>query len=56
MGKGSGVKTVSLRTNKADVCVGLASDSLVESLDREAPDAAWVRSGKYAVISFCKGA
>lgn len=55
MGRSSGVKILSLRTNKADVCVGLASEDLVQSLDREAPDAAWIRSGRYAVISFNAG-
>lgn len=55
MGRGSGVKISSLRTNKADVCVGLESDRIVAALDKKAPDAAWVRSGKYAVISFNQG-
>jgi hypothetical protein len=55
MGESSGVKILALRTNKADVCVGLTDEAQVKVLDAEAPNAAWVRSGKYAVVSFSRG-
>lgn len=55
MGQGSGVKILSLRTNKADVCVGVPNEETVKRLDAEAPGSAWIRSGKYAVISFSDG-
>lgn len=54
LGKGSGVKVLALRTNKADVCVGLPSESKVRELENEAPGV-WTRNGKYAVISFNDG-
>lgn len=54
-GKGSeGIKILALRTNKADVCVGLSKDTL-ERVNKEAPGKTWVRNGKYAVISFSDG-
>ncbi|KAI4749836.1 hypothetical protein E4T52_17346 [Aureobasidium sp. EXF-3400] len=55
LGKGSGLEILALRTNKADVCVGLESKELIARLEQEAPDSAWVRNGKYAVISFSDG-
>lgn len=51
---GEGLKILALRTNKADVCVGLSQDTL-ERMEDEAPGKAWVRNGKYAVISFSDG-
>ncbi|KAG7293622.1 hypothetical protein NEMBOFW57_003676 [Staphylotrichum longicolle] len=51
---GEGLKILALRTNKADVCVGLSPDTL-ERVEDEAPGKAWVRNGKYAVISFSDG-
>ncbi|OIW27837.1 DUF89 domain protein [Coniochaeta ligniaria NRRL 30616] len=50
----AGIKILALRTNKADVCVGLNKATL-ERVEKEAPGKAWVRSGKYAVISFSDG-
>lgn len=55
LGSGSGIKILALRTNKADVCVGV-DNSRLESLETEAPDGVWVRNGKYGVISFSDGA
>lgn len=55
MGAGSGVRILALRTNKADVCVGIIDEEKVRSLEKEAPDSAWTKSGKYAVISFSDG-
>ncbi|KAK5999679.1 hypothetical protein QM012_005085 [Aureobasidium pullulans] len=55
LGKGSGLKILALRTNKADVCVGLESEEHITRLEQEAPGSAWVRNGKYAVISFSDG-
>lgn len=46
-----GPKILALRTNKADVCVGVPEET-VQRLETEAPGKAWVRNGKYAVISF----
>lgn len=37
LGKGSGLKILALRTNKADVCVGLESEEHVARLEHEAP-------------------
>lgn len=54
-GKRSGVKVLSLRTNKADTCVGVKTEARVKALDREAPGKAWVRNGSYAVVSFSDG-
>jgi hypothetical protein len=51
---GGGIKILALRTNKADVCVGLSKETL-ERVENEAPGKAWVRNGKYAVISFSDG-
>jgi hypothetical protein len=55
LGKHSGVKILSLRTNKSDVCVGVPTQSKVDVLNEEAPGGAWVRNGKYAVVSFNEG-
>lgn len=49
-----GIKILALRTNKADVCVGLNKQTL-DRVEAEAPGKAWVRNGKYAVISFSDG-
>nr|KAK5451293.1 Hairy/enhancer-of-split with YRPW motif protein 2 [Exophiala xenobiotica] len=51
----SGMHVLALRTNKSDTCVGVESQQGVERLDMEAPGSAWVRNGKYAVVSFCEG-
>jgi hypothetical protein len=55
IGAGSGLKTLALRTNKADVCVGLKSEEQVQKLEAAAPGSAWTKNGKYAVISFNDG-
>ena len=55
LGSDSGLKVLALRTNKSDTCVGVDTASKVKALNAEAPDGAWVRNGKYAVISFSDG-
>ncbi|KPI45975.1 uncharacterized protein AB675_658 [Cyphellophora attinorum] len=50
-----GPRILSLRTNKADVCVGLESEEQLKELEAECPNGGWVRNGKYAVASFTKG-
>lgn len=55
MGRASGLKVLALRTNKADVCVGLTSNDQVQELDKACPNQGWVRNGKYAVVSFSDG-
>ena len=55
MGAQSGLKVLALRTNKADVCVGVEHPEKVRELESAAPGGAWVRNGKYAVISFSDG-
>jgi len=55
LGNGSGLRIVALRTNKADVCVGIADEQKVRQLETEAPNSAWTKNGKYAVISFSDG-
>jgi len=50
----AGIKILALRTNKADVCVGL-DEEMLERVEREAPGKAWVRNGRYAVASFSNG-
>ncbi|EAW25578.1 damage-control phosphatase ARMT1 family protein [Aspergillus fischeri NRRL 181] len=55
LGKESGVKSLALRTNKSDVCVGIPAQSKVDALNEEAPGGAWIRNGKYAVVSFNEG-
>jgi len=49
------LRIMALRTNKADVCVGVDEVSL-RRVENEAPGKAWVRNGKYAVVSFSDGA
>lgn len=51
---GKSMRILALRTNKADVCVGVDEETL-RRLDSEAPNKDWVRSGKYAVVSFSGG-
>ncbi|KAK1756640.1 DUF89 domain protein [Echria macrotheca] len=53
-GDKAGIKILALRTNKADVCVGL-NERTLEKVEKEAPRKAWVRNGKYAVVSFSEG-
>ncbi|KAJ5628813.1 hypothetical protein N7490_011041 [Penicillium lividum] len=55
LGKQSGVKTLSPRTNKSDVCVGVPTQSKIDALNEEAPGGAWIRNGKHAVVSFNEG-
>ncbi|KAJ5428083.1 DUF89-domain-containing protein [Penicillium cf. griseofulvum] len=59
LGKGSGVRTLALRTCKADVVVGLAEgedERLREAYDGNFTGArTWAWTGKWAVISFCDG-
>jgi hypothetical protein len=55
LGRESGVRILALRTNKSDVCVGVPTQSKVDALNEEAPCGAWVRNGKYAVVSFNEG-
>jgi hypothetical protein len=55
LGRESGVRILALRTNKSDVCVGVPTQSKVDALNEEAPGGAWVRNGKYAVVSFNEG-
>jgi hypothetical protein len=55
LGDESGLRIVALRTNKADVCVGIADEQKVRELETEAPNSAWTKNGKYAVISFSDG-
>ena len=50
----AGIRILALRTNKADVCVGLDEQTL-ERVEKEAPKKAWVRNGRYAVVSFSDG-
>lgn len=46
----TGFKIFALRTNKADVCVGVAEETL-QRLEKQEPGKNWVRNGKYAVIN-----
>ncbi|KEF52422.1 uncharacterized protein A1O9_11663 [Exophiala aquamarina CBS 119918] len=55
MGRDSGINILALRTNKADVVVGIKTATRVAELHKEAPGGAWTRNGKYAVISFNEG-
>lgn len=55
LGANSGLKILALRTNKADVCVGLNSEDQVRELDKQCPKGGWTRNGKYGVISFSDG-
>lgn len=51
----SKMKILALRTNKSDTCVGVESQGKLDALNTEAPGGAWVRNGRYAVISFNEG-
>ena len=60
LGQGSGVRTLALRTCKADTVVGLAEgeDERLKSLDGGGGDTGcrkWAWSGKWAVVQFCDG-
>jgi len=46
LGRGSGIKTLALRTAKADCFVGLKSEKEGDEIQRRAGDD-WARSGKY---------
>ncbi|KAK3710618.1 Hairy/enhancer-of-split with YRPW motif protein 2 [Vermiconidia calcicola] len=56
LGPGSGMRTLALRTCKADVVVGLPAgeDERLRDGD-ESGCRKWAWSGKYAVVSFCDG-
>ncbi|KAH0544417.1 hypothetical protein FGG08_001444 [Glutinoglossum americanum] len=61
LGPGSGVRTLALRTCKADVVVGLP-EGVDERLRVEDPDGGgdsgmrkWAMNGKWAVVQFCDG-
>jgi hypothetical protein len=56
LGPGSGLRTLALRTCKADVVVGLEKG--VDEKLRDGDESGcrkWAWSGKYAVVSFCDG-
>ncbi|MCJ1417395.1 hypothetical protein MMC32_003739 [Xylographa parallela] len=60
MGVGSGVRTLALRTCKADVVVGLpkGEDERLRGMDGGGGDSGarkWAWSGKWAVVQFCDG-
>ncbi|EME82480.1 uncharacterized protein MYCFIDRAFT_82389 [Pseudocercospora fijiensis CIRAD86] len=60
MGPGSGVRTLALRTCKADVVVGLPKgrDEELRAMEDGGGDTGarkWAWSGKWAVVSFCDG-
>jgi hypothetical protein len=58
LGKDSGVRTLALRTCKADVVVGLKKgedEKLREGQGKEIATRAWAWSGKWAVVQFCDG-
>ena len=60
MGPGSGIRTVALRTCKADIVVGLPAglDERLRSINSSGGDTAsrkWAWSGKWAVVQFCDG-
>lgn len=48
----TGLSVLSLRTNKADVCVGIESEARLDELNKICPNGGWVRNGKFAVVSF----
>jgi hypothetical protein len=50
LGCPTGLKILALRTNKADVCVGVDEETL-QRLEKQEPGSSWVKNGKYAVIS-----
>ncbi len=61
MGPGSGIRTLALRTCKADTVVGLpeGEDERLKSMDDggggEGGARKWAWSGKWAVVQFCDG-
>ncbi|KAF2484724.1 hypothetical protein BDY17DRAFT_339005 [Neohortaea acidophila] len=60
LGKGSGLRTLALRTCKADVVVGLpeGEDERLRGLEGGGGDSGcrkWAWSGKWAVVQFCDG-
>ena len=59
LGPGCGIRTLALRTCKADVVVGLEAgmDEKLRQLDAEEDrdKRKWTWSGKYAVVQFCDG-
>jgi hypothetical protein len=53
--KGSeGARILSLRTCKADICVGLKDQPLADKLDKES-EGLWSTNGRYAVVSYWDG-
>ncbi|KAL8668980.1 MAG: hypothetical protein Q9168_006412 [Polycauliona sp. 1 TL-2023] len=60
MGPGSGIRTLALRTCKADTVVGLTAgeDERLKAMDGGGGDTGarkWAWSGKWAVVQFCDG-
>lgn len=60
MGLHSGIRTLALRTCKADVIVGLVNgeDERLRAIEGGGGDSGarkWAWSGKWAVIQFCDG-
>lgn len=58
LGPGSGIRTLALRTCKADVVVGLpkGKDEELRAMEGGGGDVRkWAWSGKWAVVSFCDG-
>ncbi len=60
MGQGSGIRTLALRTCKADTVVGLpkGEDERLKAMDGgggETGPRKWAWSGKWAVVQFCDG-
>ena len=60
LGPGSGVRTLALRTSKADVVVGLpeGEDARLKETEGGGGDSGarkWAWSGKWAVVQFCDG-
>lgn len=60
MGTASGIRTLALRTCKADTVVGLSrgTDERLKKMDGGGGDSGarkWAWSGKWAVVQFCDG-
>ncbi|KAL9623283.1 MAG: hypothetical protein Q9160_002390 [Pyrenula sp. 1 TL-2023] len=58
LGPGSGIRTLALRTSKADVIVGLPpgkDEELRETQGGEKECRKWAWSGKWAVVQYCDG-
>ena len=60
LGPGSGIRTLALRTCKADVVVGLPQDEddrlkATEGGGGNSGARKWAWSGKWAVVQFCNG-